>query len=82
MIVSNMQLNMYRYYVLAVSLLYQLMSIGDRNTSFAFPVCKGKGLGDCRHFSKQQLTIQIYHRQSTNTPWTVKQCMAVMLWLR
>lgn len=72
----NVQLDM--YYVLTISLLYQCMSTGDRNTSFAFPV----HIGDCCHFSKQQLTIHTYQRQSTDTPWIVDRYTAVMLWLR
>ena len=70
-------------YVLAISWLYQCMSIRDRSyTSFTFPVCKGKGLGDCFHFSKRQLAIYINQRQSTDTPWTVDWYRAVTLWLR
>ena len=51
----------------AVSSLYQQMSIGDRDSSFASPVDKETAAIS----AKQQLTILRYHQQSIDTSPTV-----------
>ena len=53
--------------VWAASSLYQHMSLGDRDSSFASPV----GKETAAISAKQQLTIHRYHWQSTDTPATV-----------